>query len=171
GGDNLGAKVAGDVAEDERDHADSAFHVAPHARRSAQPSGLMVKVDRRGARVVRAGVGADDPLTQVRHLEPLIPEVVFDALDHRPLKEHVPSLDIAAEPLVDLVHGGGLADPEIVCAGGSKRVAESRLDRAKVAPALDVDGRKPADLALATLVVIPKLDAAAVLKRHEQSGR
>src|SRR5271165_6212666 len=169
-GDNH-PQVTRDVAEDERDHAHSALDISPRSRSSAQPAGLVVEMNRRRAPVVGAGVGADHALAEVGQLQALVLEVILDTFDHRPLEEQMAGLRVAAELLFDLVERGRLADPDVAFAGGPKRVAQSRLDRAEIAPAIDIDGGEPANLAFTPFVVIPELDAAAVLERDEESDR
>ncbi len=117
---------------------------------------------------MRAGIGADHTLPEVGHLEPLVLEVVLDAIDHRPLEEEMPGLDVAPQPLVDLLERGGSADPEVASPGGPQGVAQPRLDRGKIAPAVNIDGREAANLVLAPLVIVPELNAAAVLERDEK---
>ena len=54
---------------------------------------------------------------------------------------------------------------------GPQRVAEPLLDVAEGSPAFQVAGRQLADLLLAQGVVIPELNAGAVVEGHEQAGR
>ena len=166
-----GAGVARDVAEDERDHPHSAHDVAPHAGCSSQPARLVVKVDRRRARVVRAGEGADHTLTHVGRLQALVVDVMFEALDHRPLEEHFPSFIVAGEAALELVAGWGSTDPEIAVALGPKGVSQPLFDAAKRLPAFQVRRCQAADFLLAEVVVVPELDAGAIVERNEHAGR
>ena len=82
------ARLARDVAQQERHHPHAALARSPRCR-AGPPSAR-----RRGGNrieavpgVVRAGVGADHPLAEIGELQPLVVEVALDHLDHRPLEE------------------------------------------------------------------------------------
>ena len=169
-GRHHGAGRAGGVAEEERDHAHPPLDVPPHAGHAPQPARGMVEVDRRRPRVERAGVGADDPLTEQRDLQPLVAQVMLDELDHRPLEQELARLVVAADPLFELGPRGRSSEPEVSVARGPQGVAEPALDVAEGAPAGDVARREPGDLGLALRIVVPELDALTVLERHEQPG-
>ena len=170
-GQDHGAGVAGDVAEDERDHAHPALDVSPHPRHPAQPARLVVEVDRRRPRVVRAGERADDPLPEIGRLEALVVEEMLDVLDHRPVEQDAQRLGVSRQPALDLVAGRSPADPEVAIAVGPQCVAQPALHVAERPPARQVAGREPRDLLLAQPIVVPELDARAVLERDEQPGR
>src|SRR5258708_7363352 len=101
------------IAKVERDHAHAAFYVAPHSRHSAQTARRMMEADAGGSSVEWAGVGTDNPLTEVRDLQPFVAQVVFNELGHRPVARHVPGLLVLPEPVVNLFAGGTLPDPQI----------------------------------------------------------
>ncbi len=78
----------------------------------------MVEMDRRRARIVRAGEGADDSLTQVGAVQALVAHKMFDVFDHRPLEEQLPGLGVAGDLALELGARWGLADPKIAVACG-----------------------------------------------------
>src|SRR5260370_36536819 len=86
------------IAKVERDHAHAAFYVAPHSRHSAQPARRMMEADAGGSSVEWAGVGTDNPLTEVRDLQPFVAQVVFNEPGPRPDEEHVPGVLLLPQP-------------------------------------------------------------------------
>ena len=96
--------------------------------------------------------------------------IMLDILDHRPFEEQLPSLVVAAEPALDLVARRGSTDPEVAVAVRPKRIAQPLLHVAEGPPALQVRRRQAADLLLAQFVVVPELDAGAVVERNEHPG-
>ena len=168
-GEHHGAGIAGDVAEDERDHAHPAVDISPHPRHPAQPARLVVEVDRRGPRVVRAGERADHPLAEIGRLEPFVIEVMLDKLDHRPVEEqrdgprcHPPGRRSISS------REGARPIQRSPPSAGRKRVAEPALHVAEGPPALQARRSQPADLLFAKRVVVPELHARAILERDEQ---
>ena len=100
-------------------------------------------------------------------MQPLVVEVPLHQLHHRPVEQQAPRLGVVAQPALDRVARGRRPDPHVIRAVGAKPVAQPALDRVHRAPACQVARRKAPDLLLAPLVVVPKLDAATVLERHE----
>src|SRR3954453_19909502 len=79
--------LLGCICEEERDHTHSAFHVAPTARQAAEPTRSVVEANGRSSGIEWTGVGADNPLTEVGRLEPLVPQVMLDEVNHGPFEE------------------------------------------------------------------------------------
>ena len=129
----------------------------------------MVEMNRSRARVVWAGECADHPLTQIRRLEALVIDVMFEAFDHRPLEQHFPSLVIAGETALELVAGWSFADPQIAVAVGTQGVSQACFHAAERLPALAIRRSEPADFLLAQVIVFPELDAAAVVERNKHA--
>ncbi len=146
------------------------FDVTPGARLAHHPAGGVVEPDRAGARVVRTGVGADHALPQIGELQPLILEIALDHLDHGPLEEQRPRLAIAAQSPLDLVAVRRGIEPQVAGVGRPQRVAQPPLHRLHRPPPGEVLRREPLDLGLAALVVVPELDAAAILERNEEAA-
>ena len=125
--------------------------------------------DRRGAGIVRAGVGPDDALAEIREVEPFVVHETLDQLHHRPLEEERARLGIAVQPLLDPLARRCIAHPQIPVSLGPERVAHPAFELAHRPPPPHVSRRQPAHLGLAARVVVPELDARAVLEGHEHA--
>src|SRR6185312_9173078 len=128
------------------------------------------EVDRRGALVVRACVGADDSLAQIGELHPLVLEITLHQLNHRPLEQEAKGLWVAAQSSLDLLSSGSGPDPKIAVALGAQGISQPALDRLHRPPALEIARREPLDLGLASPVVIPQLDAGPVFEGDEHAA-
>ncbi len=128
-----------------------------------------MKANRSGARVERAGVGANHALAQIRALQPLVAQIALYKLRHRPIEEQSARLIVRADTLLNLRARRRFADPEVTFARRSQCIAQSRNHVIHRAPAIHIAGRKLAHLGCAQFVIVPKLNAGAVEKRNEQS--
>ena len=63
---------------------------------------MVHELDRRGARVARAGEGADHALAEERVLEPLVVDVAVERVRDRLLEHDRDQLGVVAEQLLDL---------------------------------------------------------------------
>src|SRR5207249_3385541 len=93
----------------------------------------------------------------------------LDVFYHRPGEQEAERLAVAAEPLLELGTRRGRTQPEVALAGGAQGVAESGDDGLHGAPAFDVPGREATDFLFAARVVVPELNAGAVVKRDEEA--
>jgi hypothetical protein len=103
-------------------------------------------------------------------VHPLVVHVALDHLDHGPFEEQLPRLPIAAQPALDLVAMRGGVEPEVAVAVGTERVAQTSLHRLHRPPSGEIPGGEALDLGLAARVVVPQLDTAPVLERHEEAA-
>src|SRR5947209_4981897 len=110
-----------------------------------------METDRGGPRLLRAGVRADDPLPEIRHLQALVSQIALDILRHRPRKEQAARLLVAAQPLFELLSRRRTADPHVALIRWTQSIAQPGHDRVHRAPAGDVSRREAADLRLAPL--------------------
>ena len=168
-GRNRHTQIAGDIGQDEGDGAHTAAHVAPHAVVAEHASRRVVEVDRRRAGVMRAGVGADDALTQERGLQLLVLEVFLDVLDHGPLQHQVERFGVALEAIFDHLARRVAVEPDVVVGGRAQGGAGAAHGVAHGLPALDIARRETVNLRLAAFVVVPQLDAAAVVEGDEHA--
>ena len=103
-------------------------------------------------------------------MQPLVVEVALDQLDHRPLEQQPERLGVAAEARARSPRGWATAPIQT----SSRPVGPERLAQRGASPPASPasrrgrPGRSRRDLRLAALVVVPELDAAPVLERHEQ---
>jgi hypothetical protein len=130
----------------------------------------VVEVDGSRPWVVRTGIRSDDTLPEIGGLKAFVSQVMFDTFDHRPLEEKLSSFVVVAKPSLELVAGGSAADPEILTAGRPKCVAKAPFHLAERSPPREISGCEPLDFSFAARVVIPELNAGAVIKRNEHSG-
>ena len=122
-----------------------------------------------GAGIEGAGVGADNTLPEIGDLQPFVPKIMLDILRHRPIKKYGKRLVVGAEPRFDLGGCWSFANPQIAGAGGTKRIAQPADHIAHRAPTGHIAWSHPAHLGFATIVIVPKLDAGAIKKWHEET--
>ena len=122
-----------------------------------------------GAGIEGAGVGADNTLPEIGDLQPFVPKIMLDILRHRPIKKYGKRLVAGAEPHFDLGWCWSFANPQIAGAGGTKRIAQPADHIAHRAPTGHIAWSHPAHLGFATIVIVPKLDAGAIKKWHEET--
>src|SRR5580692_11656613 len=128
-----------------------------------------MKMDRSRSVVVRAGECADHALAEVRLNQPGIGQEMLKILDHRPFEQDLVSFRIVSDPALDLIAQRRAADPDIPLSGGPQCVAQAALHVAEGTPAAELLGCEPDDLCFAARVVVPELNAGAVVERYEHS--
>jgi hypothetical protein len=72
-----------------------------------------------------AGPGADDPLAVQGVLHPLVVDVAVQGVGDRLLEQHRDQLGVVAEPLGQLLAGGGVALPGVALGPGPQGQAEA----------------------------------------------
>ena len=120
-------------------------------------------------RIERARIRPNYSLPQVRRLQPRIPQIPLHKLSHRPLVQHPLRLGIIAQPPINLLRRRSITDPRIGITLRPKRIPRSPNHIIHGTPARYIRRSKPPDLRLARRIVIPKLNARPIQKRHEQS--
>ena len=78
-----------------------------------------------GAGIEGAGVGADDSLSKIGILQPLVLKIALDELGHGPMEEHVACFLVIAQACVDLLLSGCIAYPEIALSCRPQRIAQT----------------------------------------------
>src|SRR5215469_14464565 len=128
----------------------------------------MMESNRRRTRRERTRVRTNHSLSKVSSLQSLIAQVVFDKFSHRPVEEYAPGLSISIKPVFNLLACGRLADPHISHISWPQGIAQSANRIVHCAPTLHIPGRKIANLILAALIIVPKLNARIVSKRNKK---
>jgi hypothetical protein len=123
-GGQLGAEVAGGLGDGERDAAHAALDIAPERALAEEVALVVHELDGGGARVLGAGPGADDPLAVQGVLHPLVVHVAVQGVGDRLLEQHRDQLGVVAEPLGQLVAGGGVALPGVALGPGPQGPAQ-----------------------------------------------
>src|ERR1700739_4136922 len=131
----------------------------------------MMKAYAGGSWFERAGVGADNPLSEVGSLEPFVAQVVLNELGHRQGEGHMPFFLIVPESLFNLFAGGRLADPQIAITRRTQGIAQPAEHSAQRAPALDISWREVTNFGVAAVVIFPQLNAGAVEPGNEEPVR
>ena len=160
------------VAEVEGDHAHATLNVAPHAGDPAQPARGVVIADRGGARIERAGLGANDPLAKIRILQPLVFKVTRHELRHRPVEQHLAGFLVVrpAERRSPPAKARRRSTKSPI-AGRPQRIAQPPDHRSHRFPALHVSWRKAPDLFFARVIIIPELHAGSIEKGNKEAVR
>jgi hypothetical protein len=150
--------------------------VSPHARHAAKPAGGMVESDGGRTRVKRACVCANHSLAKVGALQALVADIALDKFRHGPVEEQAASFCVIGQHFFQLLVRGRISDPCIApiaiqvavkhARGWAERISQTTNNIAHGAPALNILRRKAAHFLFATIVVIPKLNAAAVRREH-----
>ena len=109
--DHHRAGLAGDIGQNEGDHACAAFDVTPHARLAFHPPAAVVEGNRGGAGIERAGVRTDHPLTEQGNVQPLVVKKMFYIIGHRPFKQKFVGFFITVEAILYLGADGGGVEP------------------------------------------------------------
>ena len=126
----------------------------------------MVGVDAGGARVARAGTGADDALAVQGGAQPFVADVVLDDVGDRGVEQRVDRLSVVAEPRLDLVARRSVAEP---CVAFGLPIAQRPTDaREQIGigeVAVHVGGRQRRHRRSRALAVVPQRDRRAVFER------
>src|ERR1700731_2996384 len=118
--------------------------------------------------IERAGIGPNNSLPEVRSLQPFVTQVVFNEPGHRPVKKHVPRLLIFPEPPFNLFLGGSLTDPKIAITCRTQCITQSAKHVIHRAPTFHIPRSEVANLGLAQIVIVPELNAGAVVEWDKQ---
>src|SRR5215204_5175359 len=129
----------------------------------------MMKVDGSGARLVRTRPGAYHALSEQGLLEPLIVEVAFHELHHRPFEQEGYRLAVPPKPRLEVLAGWSLPDPEVLTPFRTQGIPDPLLERRHGPPSAQISGGKAPDLFLGWFVLAPELDAGPILEGNEQS--
>src|SRR5579884_1534834 len=129
----------------------------------------MMKANGGCARIERAGVRADDALSEIRNLQPFVGEIAFDELGHRPIEQQAARFFIIAEASFQFFARGRLADPHVVFVGRPQGIARAANYVRHGAPAGYVLGRHSRNFGFALRVVIVELNAGAVFERNKET--
>ena len=119
-----GSEVAGGLGDGERDPAHPALDVPPQGALATQVALVVHELDGGGARVPGAGPGADDPLAVEGVLHPLVGHVAVEGVGDRLLEQDRDQLAVVAQPLLQLVAGGGVALPGVALGPGPQGQAQ-----------------------------------------------
>ena len=172
-GGEHGAGLLGGVGDREADHPHAALDVAPHRALALEVALVVHELDRRGALVLRAGLGADDALAEERVLEALVARCGRRA-PRRSRRSKTTSIIVCSpcEQLLELGAGRRLADPGVALAGA--QALADLVEEVLVGPvALDVGlalTPSASRSALRAGVVEPLAERGAVLERDPQVG-
>src|ERR1700761_320496 len=129
----------------------------------------MMKSNGGGAGGEWAGIRTDHSLPQVRRLQALIPQVVFDEFGHRPIEQHMLRLLISVKTRFNLFPCRRLTDPHISVVCRPQSIAQPADHVIHGAPAFYITECEVANLLLASLIIIPKLNAGSIQEWNEQS--
>ena len=128
-----------------------------------------MEANRSRAGIEGTGIRADDSLTQIAVLEPLICEIVLDEIGHGPFEQQRARFSVIAEPLFELLPRRRFADPDIVFVRRPECVTNPANQIRHSAPALHIRRREAGDFRIAALVVFVKLNTAAIFERDKQA--